>query len=208
MKDKYASIILAAGQSRRFGKNKLLSIFKGKTLLEHSLTPFLLHRNVIKDIYVVIGPQKTDFLAILKKYPVKPVENTEYEKYGMSLSIKLGLKNLIGENIENLVGVFIHPGDIPLINLDILSEFFRYPKDKKSLILIPVFKNKRGHPLFIGKNLLKKIDSISDESQGLKGFLQENNDRIEYLDINSDIILYDIDNVEDLSKFDNLNTDQ
>lgn len=200
MKEWYAAIILAAGESKRFGKNKLLTSIKGRTLIEHSLNPFLLHQNKVKKIFVILGSQKNNFMSILEKYPIEPVENSQYTNYGMSLSIKLGIKRLIENDLENLVGIFIHPGDIPLINLDILSKYFDYPKNKENLILIPVFKNRRGHPIFLGKNLLNEVENISDKNQGLRGLLKKLNDRIVYLEINSDKILIDIDNVEDFNK--------
>ena len=36
-----AVIVLAAGQSKRFGQNKLLTDFKGKKLIEHTLEPYI-----------------------------------------------------------------------------------------------------------------------------------------------------------------------
>ena len=106
----------------------------------------------------------------------------------MSFSIKLGLKELEKFDTENLLGVFIHPGDIPLLNFDILSEFFDYPINKNDLIIVPKYNNKKGHPVFIGKVLLKEIDSISDVNYGLKGFLQNLSSKINYLEVNSAIL--------------------
>jgi molybdenum cofactor cytidylyltransferase len=184
--DWIAVIILAAGQSTRFGKNKLLTVFKDKKLIEHTLGPYINNQEVFKKVIVVLGSLKDDFQLLLKNSQVITTYNRDYQSSGMSSSIKVGISKLLDSKLNNCKGVIIHPADIPFVRV------------------IPSYKNQRGHPLFFSKDLIKELSKLSDKEKGLRGYLREKKDIIKYIEVNSNRILFDVDIVEDLKKINNI----
>ena len=93
-------ILLAAGQSKRLkNDNKLLKKFKNKELILHSFKS--IQKSKINQIIIVLGYQSNEIKKLIKKNKkIKFVFNKKY-KYGMSSSIKVGLKKLI-KKIEDL----------------------------------------------------------------------------------------------------------
>ena len=60
------AILLAAGQSKRLkSENKLIKLYKKKSLINHSLK--VLHKSKINKVIVVLGHQKNELKKIIKK---------------------------------------------------------------------------------------------------------------------------------------------
>ena len=89
-----SAILLAAGQSKRFGNhNKLITKYKNKNLIHSSLTNIV--NSNIDNVIVVLGHDQTLIKKKLKKNrKIKLVINKNFRS-GMASSIKAGLKKLI-----------------------------------------------------------------------------------------------------------------
>ena len=92
------AIIIAAGNGTRLGKHteklpKGLLDINGKTILERQIE--LLHKKNIFDIYIIIGPHKEKFTLNDVKY----VEDHEYEKHDVLLSLMAAKDEIIGDVI-------------------------------------------------------------------------------------------------------------
>ncbi|MHA2277444.1 MAG: nucleotidyltransferase family protein [Candidatus Kariarchaeaceae archaeon] len=201
--DWIAVIILAAGQSTRFGKNKLLTVFKDKKLIEHTLEPYINNQEVFKKVIVVLGSLKDDFQLLLKNSQVITTYNRDYQSSGMSSSIKVGISKLLDSKLNNCKGVIIHPADIPFVREEEISKILESAVQENT-ILIPSYKNQRGHPLFFSKDLIKELSKLSDKEKGLRGYLRGKKDIIRYIEVNSNRVLFDVDIVEDLEKIENI----
>ena len=138
------AIVLAAGESKRMGFPKMLLPFGGSTMIESVIEN--VSESDVNNILVVLGAEKE---AIAKKISKKPVRSCYNENYkeGMLSSVKCGFKNLPAD----FRAVLIFQGDQPLITPDSINTVIdAYMYSGKGLV-IPVFKNKRGHPLLIDK---------------------------------------------------------
>ena len=99
-----------------------------------------------------------NYLKILpENFEISIVHNFDYEN-GMFSSVQKGVENLDGD-------CFIIPGDYPLINKDTYYETLR----QKGEIRVPVYKGKKGHPIFLEKAVVKKLKLEPTESN-LKAF--------------------------------------
>jgi molybdenum cofactor cytidylyltransferase len=197
--DWIAVLILAAGQSKRFGKNKLLTDFKNKKLIEHTLEPYLNNQNIFKKIIVVIGSLKDDFQQLFKNSRVITVYNQDYQSSGMSSSIKVGISKLLELDLKNCTGVIIHPADIPFVREEEIGKIIESTLPENTIV-VPSYKNQRGHPIFFSKALIKELLGLSDEEMGLRGYLHMKKDIINYVVMDSHRILFDVDKKEDLKK--------
>lgn len=178
------SVILAAGCSKRMGEFKLTIPIKGKTLIEHTLSGVY---NVADEIVVVGGCHMDKLRKVLSSYDkARLVENKNYT-LGMFTSIKRGLLEVDTDYI------FIIPGDCFLLSEKIYKELL----NNKASIVVPSYKGRAGHPVLISASikelLLKEPDTLT-----LKEFIKKH--RVEFVDVNSDEILIDMDTPQDFKK--------
>ena len=112
-----SAILLAAGQSKRFGKkNKLIIKYKNKSLIQSALLN-LLKSNVNK-IVVVLGHEQTQIKKrIYKKKNIKIVINKKFNS-GIASSISCGLKYLDNKT----TGFFVCLGDMPKVNKNVYNK--------------------------------------------------------------------------------------
>ena len=111
-----SAIILAAGQSKRFGSdNKLIKKYNKKYLINHIIGTLL--KSKVNKIIVVLGFQKSRVRKItVKNKKINFVINKNY-KSGMAGSIKAGLKRISKRSI----GFLIVQADMPLISKKIIN---------------------------------------------------------------------------------------
>ena len=115
-----SAILLAAGQSKRFGNNnKLITKYKNKNLIQSSLTNII--NSNIDNVIVVLGHDQ-DLIKnkINKNKKIKLVINKKFRS-GMASSIKSGLKKI---NIKTK-GFFVCLGDMPKVNKNIYNKIIK-----------------------------------------------------------------------------------
>ena len=100
-----AGILLAAGLSSRFGRQKLLEVWQGETLVRRAARSFL---DAGLRPLVGVVPADARFAAALDGMPVRLVMNQEPER-GISRSIGLGLGALPVETDAVMIGVADQP---------------------------------------------------------------------------------------------------
>jgi len=145
------AVVLAAGESERMGKNKLLLEIKGKKVIELVIDAL---KGIVDDIIVVMGPNPERLVPILKKQGVRWTINENYRE-GMTSSFKKGL-----QETKNFEAVFLVLGDQPSINRDFLISMIEAWKEKGAKIVSPVYKGKKGHPVLFDKGLFDEIMSL------------------------------------------------
>ncbi|WP_195604088.1 nucleotidyltransferase family protein [Clostridium tyrobutyricum] len=171
-------IVLAAGLSSRAKTFKMALPFRGKTIIENCVENMMQYCN---KVYVIGGHKIQIIQRILKDYDkVKIIYNSNY-KQGMYSSVKTGITKLEGDKF------FLTPGDYPLIDKSTYNTLLNRSED----IVIPTFKKKKGHPVFmemtIGKQLLydNSYDNLRDFINS-KGFIPvEVEDRGIILDVDT-----------------------
>jgi molybdenum cofactor cytidylyltransferase len=112
MKPRLAAIVLAAGDSKRFGtENKLLSDWKGKPLVAH-VVERLQTVDGIDSLTVVVGFEADRLRAVLPR--VENVFNPSWEQ-GMGGSLALGVASTDAD------GYLIVLGDMPHVEAETLQ---------------------------------------------------------------------------------------
>ena len=145
------AVVLAAGESERMGKDKLLLEIEGKKVIELVIDAL---KDVVDDIIVVLGHKPRRLIPILKRQGVRWTVNKNY-KEGMASSFKKGL-----EEAKHSEAVFLVLGDQPSINRDFLIGMIGAWKEKGARIVSPVYKGKKGHPVLFERSLFDEIMSL------------------------------------------------
>jgi molybdenum cofactor cytidylyltransferase len=150
------AIILAAGESKRMGRPKMLLPFNGSTMLETVI------ENVSKSqtdrILVVLGAENEAISEKIGNLKVKCCYNENY-KMGMLSSVKCGFKNLP----SGYKAAMVFQGDQPFINAKAIDAVIKTYLSSGNGIVIPVYDGRRGHPILIDKKYGKEIEKLSPD---------------------------------------------
>ncbi len=155
---KIASLVLAAGQSRRMGgPNKLLAEVDGKPLVRHAVEAALASRAA--QVVVVVGHQQHEVRKALRGCKVRFVTNDDFAA-GLSTSLKAGI-GVLGEDVD---GAVVCLGDMPRIappHIDRLIAAFN-PLEGRSIV-VPTWQGKRGNPVLWGRAHFQEFGALAGD---------------------------------------------
>lgn len=177
-------IILAAGKASRMGYNKLMLKIDDTAILEKVIENS--KSSKLNEVILITGKYDID-TDIIK------IHNDKYEK-GMSTSIKKGLEGFKGEAVMILLG------DMPFVSIDIINKLYdSFVKCNKNIV-VPIFKDKRGNPVVIGE---KYFDDLLNNTgdKGAREIIKNNFEDVEFVEIQNNSILLDIDDEESYKQF-------
>ena len=120
---KLGCVVMAAGNARRFGDNKLAALFQGKSLIRRTLEA------VPGDVFdrVVVVTQYPKVAELAEEFCFTAVHN-EHPDYGISHTIELGLMEL-----NNYDGALFLVSDQPLLRRESVAQeaaFYRAHPDR------------------------------------------------------------------------------
>ena len=182
-------IILAAGESKRMGRQKLLLPFQEKTIIIRSIDNVLHSR--VEHILVVLGSHCDEVFDLIRHLAVKFCYNANYKK-GMLSSVKCGIRALP----DNCEAVLVFPGDQPMIAPEAIDAVIETYRNSGKGIVIPTYKNRRGHPILIDCKYLKEIQDIEDW-EGLRALQLKFAEDVLEVETTCSGILKDIDTKEE-----------
>jgi len=189
-----SALILAAGESRRMGKqNKLLLPIGGEALLVKLVASVC--ASDVGQVLVVIGHEAEKIRRELNEFPLNFVYNPNFSE-GMTTSIKYGVKVASHE----CDGLLICLGDMPFINTSEINKLIHaYVKNRikgEGLIVVPVFKRQRGNPVLFSIEFRNDILEHKKES-GCKEVIMKNSDSVMEIEMDDEKMLLDVDTMED-----------
>jgi molybdenum cofactor cytidylyltransferase len=187
-----AALLLAAGQSRRMGSNKLLAEVDGRPMVARTAQRLLSSR--ARPIVAVLGNQADQVDAALGKLPIERVRNPAFAE-GLSTSLKCGLAALPDE----IDGVIVCLGDMPLVagrDLDRLLAAFNPPEGRA--IVVPTRHGKRGNPVLWAKRFIPEMAELAGDV-GAKHLIGEHADLVCEVEMDNDSVLVDIDTPDALA---------
>ena len=185
-------LILAAGESKRMGFPKMLLTFNGRTMIENVIGNVI--RSDVDNTMVVLGADRDTLIELVEKSPVKYCYNDNY-KEGMLSSVKCGFRNLPSD----FEAVLVFQGDQPLIFPKAVNTVIEAYRHSGKGIVIPVYKNKRGHPLLIDRKYRNEIEKL-DAHEGLRSLAYQFSDDVLEVETDNSDILRDFDTYEDYKK--------
>lgn len=210
---KLTAIILAAGQSKRFGINKLLLPYKkNHKTADIPAYPLILYSlNTIMQvsrlpIVVVVGFQAKKIELVVRSYQqqvqdrekgiIEFILNKHYQT-GMASSIRVGMKRVPFDSSAAMIVL----GDQPCITAKTILLLIRRAQNSIKSIILPVYKGQMGHPVIFKKkyfNQLRRLyPSAEKRERGARYLLEKYQQDISYVVVNDKGILQDIDTWND-----------
>lgn len=183
------AVILAAGESRRMGTQKLLLPF-GDTTVVGAVVRTALASRVGRGL-VVIGADREDVRREVAPRGVELAVNNDY-RLGMLSSIQAGFRALP----EGAEAAVIMLGDQPFLASatidDIVAE---YEADRRGIV-IPAYRGRRGHPVLVGLEYRDEVLAL-DPADGLRALMRGHPRDIREVEVPDANILRDLDTPED-----------
>ncbi len=160
-----AGIVLAAGASRRLGRNKLLLPFRGSTVLAVSVSRLL--ESPVGRVVLVLGyeAEEVQRRAGLPKGPrVATVENPDWAS-GMATSLRTGLR-ACAEAEAVIVALGDQPGIDPAVIARLIAAF-----RAGAPLAVPVHPDpeapggeRASHPVLFGKALFGELIALEGDT--------------------------------------------
>ena len=214
---KYSLIYLAAGNSRRFGKNKLLVEWNGRPLYEYGLNTL---KEAVKD--------RTDSeILLVSQYPnnlqahpevvcVYSPKSTE----GLSWSIRDGIECVLGREQkreqqqecrrlpdwqEGDHWLLFLTADQPLVEKETIQNLLLQADNAERLtsgktrIIRARYAGKEGSPVLFHASLIPELQQLSGDEGG-RSVIRAHREEMAFVDAADERQMTDVDTVEDLEK--------
>jgi len=183
------AIVLAAGESRRMGTQKLLLPFGDTTVVGAAVRAAKASR--AGRTLVVLGSDHEAVRDALEPLSVGFVINPNY-RLGMLTSIQAGIRALPPEAKAAVIVL----GDQPFLASRVIDGIVEaYGKSAKGII-IPAFKGRRGHPVLIDLKHRAEVVAL-DPCDGLRALMLAHPEDILEVEVADPNILRDLDTPED-----------
>lgn len=190
--NKIMKIVLAAGESKRFGdKNKLSEMINNKPIINHVLDT-LFEIFDFSELIVIIGHEHKLIKNLIFNKDIKILENIDYKK-GIGTSIALGV-NYLERDID---GVMIIPADMPYLNSkDLFNLEKKFIELNCEKVVMPEYNSRIGNPVILPRSYFNILKNLKDDF-GARSLIK-----------NKDIItlktgfgtIFDIDTRDELTK--------
>jgi len=183
------AIVLAAGESRRMGTQKLLLPFGEATVIE-SVVRTALASHVDRAL-AVLGSDREAVRAKLEPYGVDFAVNEDFAT-GMLSSVQAGFKALPADAEAAVVML----GDQPFLPARVVDTVIEAYRACGKGIVLPVFRGRRGHPVLVDLKYRDEILAL-DPGDGLRRLIRAHAEDIFEAEVDDVNILRDLDVPED-----------
>lgn len=192
-----AGIFLAAGESTRFGGEKLLYCLEGIPLFYYGLSQCVASK--LSEIRVVVGPGATRLENEIDQHfggeKKLRVDRNDSPGRGMMSSIKTGLRQVAGR----CDGAMVLLADMPLVTAAMIDELIAV-FEREWKIVIPECEGELQHPRVIPQRLFPEFAELGDDEKGT-AVIDNHAEDIVRVSLGSELNYIDVDRREDLDVF-------
>ena len=186
---KVSGILLAAGQGRRFGSNKLLHpLDDGIPLVLHAARTL---QAALPETLAVVNARDSETGELLKREGMNIVLNHAADA-GMGTSIACGVHASLQAN-----GWLIALADMPYLSIQTIRSVVAGLCSRDS-ICAPRYGNQRGHPVVFGSAYANALMKLSND-EGARHIIAANRRYLTLVDTRDQGVVTDIDHQDDLN---------
>ena len=185
---KLGCVVMAAGNARRFGENKLAVRFRGKSLIRRTLEA--VPQNVFDAVAVVT--QYSEIAVLAKEFSFAAIRN-EHPDFGISHTIKLGLTEL-----RDCDGVLFLVSDQPLLRRESVVKLAELWKQQPDKIAALCHDGVRGNPCLFPARFFPELLELREDRGGNAVIRRHEGDLI-LLEVDG-AELYDVDTAQALEQ--------
>jgi len=201
MLPKIDAVILAAGKSERFGQPKVLHSFLGEPFVSRIIDGF--RQAGVRNISLVLGHNAGEYLRRIPQsgFPYIVI-NKDYE-LGQFSSLQVGIRS-INNNADGALMTLI---DCPHILDTTYDTVVKEAIENPEQIIIPSFKSRGGHPVYLPKWFFSKILD-APPTENLRRLFDDHHTAIHRCEVSDKGITMDIDTLDDLEQLEKLFADR
>ena len=181
-------ILLAAGQSRRFGCNKLLYPVNNIPMLMLSAQTLV---SVLPESIVIINQDLVPYRAQLEQLGLQVVIN-EQADHGMGGSIACGVRAS-----QDATGWLIALGDMPYIKAETITQLSNRIRDGAEMVA-PTYARQRGHPVGFNRVFKHELLTLHDDV-GARYVIARHQNLLELIPTTDRGVILDVDLVSDIA---------
>ncbi|ABC31718.1 uncharacterized MobA-related protein [Hahella chejuensis KCTC 2396] len=180
-------LVLAAGQSRRFGADKLTAQMRdGRALLAHTLAALTATE---QPLLAVVRPGHNAVTALLDRLDV-PYTVCPHAEAGMGASLAWGVSQ-----VKDWMFCGVALADMPYIRSGTLAAL--HERGGEERIVAPFYHERQGHPVIFGRRFYPQLMALGGDA-GAKSVLQRYSDALLRLDVEDRGVLCDVDTPDDI----------
>lgn len=169
------------------GQDKALLTYRGRTFLE--IIVATLHEAGMERVVVVLGHHAEQIQGAVTLEGPEIVINRDYAR-GQTSSLQAGLRALESPSLEAIVLCLV---DHPLVSADTVRRLVASFRQSGAPVVIPTFRNQRGHPVLIGRALFEELMSLGPD-EGANTVIRKYRDSTQSVEVGDEGILIDVDN--------------
>ena len=189
-----AAILLAGGESSRMGTAKPLLEWGGSTLIEYQLAQ--LKEPPLDRLVVVLGHRADEVLPYVRSAgpDVVGVINELYAD-GRASSLRVGAAALP----DDITAILVLSVDQPRPH-DVIARLVDVHRHSGSLITVPTYDEKRGHPPLLDGSLLPELREVNEATQGLRAVIERHAADVNELPFETSSVLLDLNRPQEYQK--------
>jgi molybdenum cofactor cytidylyltransferase len=189
-----AGLILAAGESSRFGELKQLASVGGEPLLARIVRAAL--SSALDKTILVLGFSAERIIRQLGNALANPklsvVTNEDY-KAGMARSISAGMAQ-VDDSFDSAMIIL---ADFPLLNSHIIDQVLQAYRTSGKGICLPVRDNRWGHPICISRRYFDSLIQLEGDI-GAREIIKRNRSDVYPFHIPENGCFFDVDTQQDM----------
>ena len=183
-------VVLSAGESSRMGRPKALLPIEGQRFIERIIR--VLGQSRVGRTIVVLGHHADQLRGQLAHLPVEFVINPDYHS-GQLSSLQAAIRHI--KDDDRCDGMLVHLVDHPFIDVALVDKLIDGFFETKKLIVVPRYKEKRGHPVIFSRELFGELLNAPVD-QGAKAVVNAHRQETLEIEWQDEGITLDIDTPE------------
>ena len=170
---KIGAVILAAGESSRFGRPKQLVQFRGKSLVRRVV-------DAAKDancsaIVVVLGSKREQIERELKETAAIVAENEDWRR-GIGSSIRVGVESAVNQ-APDIEAILLLTCDQPFMKTNTIERLIAMREKTKRAIVASSYSKTLGVPALFDRSCFQELLALNDET-GAKTIILSSRERV------------------------------
>ncbi len=192
-------IIPAAGRSERMGRQKLLLPLAGRSLIEHVLASAVGSR--LDAVVLVVSAEAKELIQVGRRWPLELLRlqrQSQEMRASVCAAIQFAARKWSRAELEAFL---LLPGDQPTVKASTINALIGRFRDAEdgSLIFVPCYSGRRGHPTLFAWKLAKAVAGIP-AGRGLDYLLELYAERVAECELADPGVLADVDTPADYER--------
>ncbi len=185
-----AAVILAAGEARRFGGQKLLALLDGRRLLQYAVDAA--NASTLDPVVVVLGADADEIERALDLGRARILHNAAYAS-GQASSLRVGLAAVENAGVDAIVVLL---GDQPRVRAALLDALAAHQRETGGAAVVSSWRGTRSPPTLLHRDLWPDVHRLEGDV-GAREILSRRSD-VAVVDVTPELgALDDVDTRED-----------